>query len=261
LALLVRVPSWDVLRRNVHVPSPSRHAVVICLALAPALLPLVILPFVSVGTRIPWMLPVFFFTPLVLLAAPGLFVGRRAVALAIIGAAGLAAIAVIASPILMVMSFRSDAALRVAPHRALAETATDIWNCRSGQRFDMIAGSDPVAQAISFYSKDHPWAVRMEDGTIPTAELDKRWSDSNVGICEGTDTFCYGLLARKMPDAERIELTLPAKFLGMEREAEHFTLFLRRASDASGTRPRPASPAALAGRCGAPTPKSPMPKG
>jgi 4-amino-4-deoxy-L-arabinose transferase-like glycosyltransferase len=262
LALLVRVPSWDALRCNLRIPVPSGHAVVICLALAPALLPLVILPFVSVGTRVPWMLPVFFFTPLLLLSVPGLFVGRRAVALAIVGVAGLAAIAVIISPILMVTSFRSDAPLRVAPYRALAEQVTDIWNCRSGERLDMIAGTDWVMQAISFYSKDHPVAVLMDGVAMPTERFDKRWSDSNVGVCErSNDDYCYGLMARKMPDAEQIELTMPVRFLGMERQTDRYTLFLRRESDASGTRPRPStgskSPAASAGRCGG----APMPQG
>ena len=250
LALLVQVPSWDALRRNVRIPPPSRHAVVICLALAPALLPLVILPFVSVGTRVPWMMPVFFFTPLLLLSIPGLFVGRRAVALATVAAGGLAMIAAIASPILMVTSFRSDAALRVAPYRALAEEATNIWNCRSGERLDRIAGSDSVAQSISFYSKDHPVAVLTDPVAMSPARFDKRWSDSNVGICDTAHAYCYELMAKRMPDAERIDLTLPVRFLGMEREADRFTLFLRRESDPSGTRPRPASPAGSAGSAG-----------
>ena len=234
VAVLLR-PSFGTVRRIFRQALPSTHAVVGCIALAPVLLTLVMLPLAGIAAHVPWMYPAFFFAPLALIAAPNLFVSRRAVALAVLGATALAALGVAISPILMVAAFRFEREPRVVPNHALADMATEIWHCRTGRPLAVVGGSLSTTQSISFYSKDHPSVLPTASATMPANVISKRWAEADIlGVCRKAEATCHRTMAYHLPDAERVDVRAPVTFLGMRRDTEEFVLYLRPNGEAQG---------------------------
>jgi 4-amino-4-deoxy-L-arabinose transferase-like glycosyltransferase len=241
-------PSFGAAWRNLQDALPPMLAVVVCIALVPIILPVLIFPIAGIAPRIPWAYPAFFFAPLALIASLNVVVSRRAVALAVVGAAALAGIGVAASPILMVAAFKLDSPLRVAPHQALAQFVTETWHCLSGRRLGVIGGSHPIAQSISFYSQDHPVAVPTSSATTPAAILDKQWSNPDmVGVCGAAETLCNDIVAQLLPRAERTDVAIPVTFLRMQRGTDRFVLYFP-ATERPATAPSAASNPVAASR-------------
>ena len=206
---------------------PPPRPVIACIAFAPVLLSLAAFAVAGIGMPDAWIQPGYFFAPLAIISAPGLFVPRRAVT-AIFGAAtALAMLAVIASPLLMVVNFFSDRVVGVEPFAPLARFATDAWHSRTKQPLQFVSGTRFAAWSVSFYSEDHP-RVFPVFGIFPVdAQTENHWSKhGTLGICHSDESWCNEVLARALPDAERLEIMLPITFLGMNRGAVRYVLYL-----------------------------------
>jgi Dolichyl-phosphate-mannose-protein mannosyltransferase len=206
---------------------PPRRAVVACIAFVPVVLPLGVFLIAGIGMPNAWIQPAYFFVPLAIICAPGLLIPRRAVTLIFGSSAALAVAAVIASPLLMVGNFFSDRVPPVEPFGPLARFATDAWHNRTGGPLEFVSGLRFAAWSVSFYSDDHP-RVFPVFGVAPfDADVQNHWKEhGTLGICHSNDTGCNELFARALPDAQRLEITLPMTFLGMSRDAVSYVLYL-----------------------------------
>jgi hypothetical protein len=154
-------------------------------------------------------------------------VPRRAVTLILGSTAALAVAAVIASPLLMVGNFFSDRVPPAEPFGPLARFATDAWHNRTGRPLEFVSGLRFAAWCVSFYSEDHPRAFPVFGVAPLDGDVQNHWKENGtLGICHSNDSRCNELFARWVPEAERLEITLPMTFLGMNRGAVSYILYL-----------------------------------
>jgi Dolichyl-phosphate-mannose-protein mannosyltransferase len=206
---------------------PPRRAVIACIAFPPVVLPLTVFAAAGIGMPDAWIQPAYFFAPLAIISAPGLLVTRRAVAVIFGGAAALAVLAVVASPLLMVGNFFIDRVVPVEPFAPLARFATDAWHNRTARSLEFVSGSRFAAWSVSFYSEDHPRVFPVFGVLQFDAKTESRWKEhGTLGICHSGESWCNDIFTRSLPDAERLEITLPMTFLGMNRGAVSYILYL-----------------------------------
>jgi Dolichyl-phosphate-mannose-protein mannosyltransferase len=236
LALLLCLRPWRAaMARSLVADWCGTRAAIACIALAPVILPLVLLAPAAILLRSPWNDAAFFFVPLTALSAPRLLVTYRAIAV-MVGAAAMVAMSVLAlSPVLMIGNF-----IRVKPENAepflpLARFATETWHKHTGRPLEFVSGSDHAAWSLTFYSPDHPKVFPGYSEFLPLAEAERRWNERGVlGICHAMETGCTKMFEAALPRAERVEVTFPVKFLGFNRAAESYVLYLQ---PATGKRP------------------------
>ena len=204
------------------------RAAVACITIAPVVLPLALLVPAGILLHSPWNAPAFFFVPLAALSAPRLLVTYRAVAV-IVGAVAAAAIVVLAlSPVLMIGNF-----LRVKPENAepfipLARFATETWHTRTGRPLEFVSGSGHAAWSLSFYSPDHPKVFPGYSEFLLQAEVERLWHERGVlGVCHAAETECIEVFETALPRAARVDVTLPVTFLGFDRAAESYVLYVQ----------------------------------
>jgi hypothetical protein len=206
---------------------PAKRRVVVCIALAPVLLPLLAFAAAGIGMPAAWIQPAYFFAPLAVVSAPFLFVGRRAVATIVGGAAALAVLAVAASPILMVANFFISRVPDIEPFVPLARFATDVWHNRTGRPLEFVSGSRFAIRSVSFYSDDHPLVFPGYSRLLPQSEVERHWRERGVlGICHPAESSCNETFESALPTAERFEITLPFTFLGLRREPVSYVLYI-----------------------------------
>jgi len=204
------------------------RAAVACITIAPVVLPLVLLVPAGILLHSPWNAPAFFFVPLAALSAPRLLVSYRAVAV-MVGAVAAAAIVVLAlSPVLMIGNF-----IRVKPENAepfipLARFATETWHTRTGRPLEFVSGSGHAAWSLSFYSPDHPKVFPGYSEFLLQAEVERLWHERGVlGVCHAAETECIEVFETALPRAARVDVTLPVTFLGFDRAAESYVLYVQ----------------------------------
>ena len=230
----------EMLRSTARDWPPLRRCIA-CIAFAPAVLALLAFAVAGVGLNDAWLQPALFFVPLAIVSAPALRVTRRAVTLAVGSVAALATLVLLISPLLMVLAFLTQQPSRVEPSAALARTATDLWRARTGQPLASVSGSFHPSWQVSFYSADHPALVPSSNRLVAEAQVERTWREQGVlAVCRKEERWCNAWLARALPTAERIEITLPVTFLGMSREPATYVLHLQRGH--GGARGSPEQP-------------------
>jgi 4-amino-4-deoxy-L-arabinose transferase-like glycosyltransferase len=209
----------------------GRRAVVACIAFAPVALPLGLLAPAGIPLHSPWNVPAFFFVPLVALSAPRLLVTYRAIAVMVGAVATLAVAALALSPVLMIGNFIIARAENVEPVIPLARFATKTWHDSTRGPLEFVSGSEHAAWSVTFYSPDHPNVFPGYSEFLPRAEIGRRWKERGVlGICNAEQTACTGMFEAALPQAKRVEVTLPVTFLGLNRPAESYVLYLQPAA-------------------------------
>jgi 4-amino-4-deoxy-L-arabinose transferase-like glycosyltransferase len=207
---------------------PPMRRVVACLGLAPIVLPVILLPLAQIAVRVPWMFPALFFVPLTIVSAPHLFVSRRAVASTIGAVAVVAVLGASLSPILAIVNFMTNKPDHLEPYAALARVATELWRERAGRPLARVTGLPYETFGISFYSDDHPAFSPLSTGAQFDDSIAKDW---NVGgilvVCRNDKTICADLAQRRLPTAERVDVTLAASFLWMSRPAVGYILYIQ----------------------------------
>jgi hypothetical protein len=209
----------------------GRRAAIACIAFAPVALPLVLLAPDGIPLHSPWNTPGFFFVPLAALSAPRLLVTYRAVTVMVGTAATLAMAALAMSPVLMIGNFIIAKAENVEPVISLARFATKTWRDSTGGPLEFVSGSEHAAWSVTFYSPDHPKVFPGYSEFLPRAETERRWKERGVlGICNAIESACRRMFDVALPQAKRVEVTLPVTFLGFSHPAESYVLYLQPAA-------------------------------
>jgi hypothetical protein len=123
--------------------------------------------------------------------------------------------------------------LRVKPENAepfipLARFATETWHTRTGRPLEFVSGSGHAAWSLSFYSPDHPKVFPGYSEFLPQAEVKRLWHERGVlGVCHAAETECIEIFETAPPRATRVDVTLPVTFLGFDRAAESYVLYVQ----------------------------------
>jgi 4-amino-4-deoxy-L-arabinose transferase-like glycosyltransferase len=232
IALWLCLRPWSAaMTRSVIADWRGRRAVIACIALAPVALPLMLLAPAGIPLHSPWNVPAFFFVPLAALSAPRLLVTYRAVAVMAGTVATLAIAALVLSPVLMIGNFIVAKAENIEPVIFLARFATKTWHDSTGGPLEFVSGSERAAWSVTFYSPDHPKVFPGYSEFLPPAEVQRRWKERGVlGICNAVESACTEMFDAALPQAKRVEVTLPVTFLGFSHPAESYVLYLQPAA-------------------------------
>ena len=221
-------PWTSAMARSLLADWPPKRQIIACIAFLPGLAPILLMPLAGIAVHSPWIFPAYFFVPLAIISVPCRFVTYRAAA-ASVGAAMLFSVLVlILSPALMIANFMFAKPDHVAPYIELARVATEAWHSRTGRPLEFVTGTTYRAWYVSFYSPDHPKYFPTLSRIFSRAEIENTWNERGVlGLCGGRDAACVERFARALPGAERVDITLPNAFIGLQRSPESYILYLQ----------------------------------
>jgi hypothetical protein len=94
--------------------------------------------------------------PLLVMELSGIEDSARLLSLARLSAVGIAFAALLASPIVAYEKMSRGERSAAQPRIEIAEAATQLWRQQTGAPFAIVAGNSPYADAVAFYSPDHP---------------------------------------------------------------------------------------------------------
>lgn len=168
-----------------------------------------------------WGIPMFFLTPLALLAWPRvrvrLIAPVGALATWLVITVGVLALA----PSLARDSFARQAAqgTTYTADSRLAEQLTELWRLRFGTPWAVAVSFVEAATPMTFYSPDHPKPLELDvTWGAGLTTLDEARRSGFIGICETADprlADCMAWMQENAAGAERIEVTQRRFFHGM----------------------------------------------
>jgi hypothetical protein len=209
---------------------------VACLAAGPFLLSMAAYALGNVRVIASYLLLVFFALPLAFLAAARADVtAARLRRLAVIVAV-VWAMALVAAPIIGIVSWRTSRAGWLEPRQDVAAYAAEFWHARFGRPLRYVSGSEDLAKAVTFYSADTPSYLLLASFFGSQRRMSAEEAHRPEGvlfICRNLDPWCIDMVARLVSDdAVRLEQAFTPTFLGSTRPAHHFTLFAQPPRDA-----------------------------
>jgi hypothetical protein len=167
-----------------------------------------------------WGIPLFFLTPLALVAIPSLRLQRMALfhIVAIWLVITLAALAV--SPYIAAREIAENpnVAAGYGARSELARELTQAWQTRFHSHWAVVAGATDIGEPMTFYSPDHPAPLTPgETWSSGLTSLDEAKRLGFIGICDTSDgrlPVCEAWMAENAADAERLAITTQRFFHG-----------------------------------------------
>ncbi len=160
-----------------------------------------------------WGIPLFFLTPLALVAIPRLSVPAKALVriTAIWLAITLAVLA--ASPYIAAhqMAAKPSGSITYGARAELARELTQAWHARFHSRWPVVAGTTDIGEPMTFYSPDHPAPLTPgELWSSGLTSLEEARRLGFIGICDTSDArlpACEAWMAENAANAERLAIT------------------------------------------------------
>ena len=163
----------------------------------------------AVYMKTDWGIPLFFLTPLALVAVPALCMKKSAVANIVAIWLGLTLATLAASPFIAANTMNV-----FSTHSSKSELArqlTEAWHTRFHTRWAVVAGATEIGEPMTFYSADHPSPFTPgEVWSSGLTTLNEARSYGFIGICDTTDyrlSTCESWMAANAPDAERLVIS------------------------------------------------------
>ena len=178
-----------------------------------------------------WGIPLFFLTPLALVAMPHLRVTRIAL-FRIVAVWLLASLVVLAaSPwIASRDTLRNVNAVEAYDARSeLARNLTQQWRLHFNSRWRAVAGSTRVADVMAFYSPDHPTPFAPNEPSAGLITLAEAKHSGFIGICDPTapdHAECTAWMKINAASAEQMILTTRRFFQGKPQPAMHWEVYI-----------------------------------
>jgi len=179
-----------------------------------------------------WGIPLFFLTPLAVVAIPQLQLRRAA--LVRVGATWLvmSLIVLVAAPqiVPIMMLHNATGQFTYGSHSQLARELTELWHRRFHSRWKVVAGATDVGEPMTFYSPDHPMPLTPNEvWSSGLASLDEAKRYGFIGICEvGTwnQQACDAWMKRNAAGAEEMVITTRRYFRGSANAATAWNVFV-----------------------------------
>ncbi|KRQ96556.1 hypothetical protein CQ12_08835 [Bradyrhizobium jicamae] len=179
-----------------------------------------------------WGIPLFFLTPLALVAIPAVRV--RKVALMNLTTTWLViSLVVLAISPRIVAHELSEKRTAGATYRARSELArelTEAWQVRFRSRWPVVAAYTDTGQPVTFYSPDHPAPLTPDEPwSSGLTSLEEAKRSGFIGICETGDwklERCEAWMKTHAANAERMVMTTRRFFLGLPGPATAWNIYI-----------------------------------
>lgn len=197
VALCSRGPLRQRMSRLVDASRDPRFRVLAALTLGPAL----ITAAAGVVLRFPladsMSIGIFCLVPLLLMELAGVGDATRLLRFARWSAIGIALAALLASPLVAYEKLKQGERTAVQPRMEIAEAATRLWRQQTGTPLTIVGGYSPYADAVAFYSPDHPSEfIAFDLAWSPWITPEAIARRGFLAVCVKTDDRCLAL-ARK----------------------------------------------------------------
>ncbi len=177
-----------------------------------------------------WGIPLFFLTPLALLALPALRVQK--IALLHITMVWLVATAAVlaASPYIARATMDVNGPGGYTAKSELAHELTQAWHVRFGSRWAIVAGNTQIGEPMTFYSSDHP--APFTPGEVWASGLtsfDEAKRLGFIGICDTGHyaiKFCSEWMEANAAGAERLAMMTQRFFHGRAGVAMNWKIYI-----------------------------------
>jgi hypothetical protein len=147
--------------------------------------------------------------------------GRAAIAMTLV--------VLILSPVITYANIKSATDVNIAqPRKALAAEATRVWRQFTGRRLAYVAGSDLYADAIAFYSPDHPHDfIAFDERLAPWVTTKDLARNGLLAACVSGDQQCLDAASRlSTPGTKLVEIVVSHSAAGHALPSQTFTLVL-----------------------------------
>jgi len=186
----------------------------------------------SVYMKTDWGIPLFFLTPLALVAIPKLRVPN--VALFRIAAIWLvlSLVTLAASPSIALheLTDHPNGGFGYGARSQLARELTQIWHNRFFTRWSVVAGTTELGEPMTFYSPDHPAPLTPgEVWSSGLTSLDEAKRLGFIGVCDPTDSLfaeCEAWMLKNGKNAEQIAVTTQRFFKGHPGAANTWKVYV-----------------------------------
>jgi len=177
-----------------------------------------------------WTMPAVSLLPIVLLSSRRIVLTRNAVAAIVVFAVIFPVAALIVSPGIAIANHLRGVNDHGDQYRLLAEEVERNWRKLTDQPLRLIGTSSALVNGAAFYLPDRP-------STMDILEPERTpWADEARIKREGVAIFCrvkHGgcmdwleAIASEVPESRRIEVTVAARYLGMQGESTDYALLL-----------------------------------
>lgn len=180
-----------------------------------------------------WGIPLFFLTPLALIAVPYLRVTQMALIRLLLIYAAFTFAMLLLSPIIAAQTVRQHdtAWTGYSPRSEFAVQLTEAWRARFNRRWAVVAGTTEVGEPMAFYSADHP--VPLTPGEAWSSGLTNLAQAERlgfIGICDTNDSrlaACEAWMNANAPNAESFDLTSRRYFHGKAGPAVRWKIWIK----------------------------------
>jgi 4-amino-4-deoxy-L-arabinose transferase-like glycosyltransferase len=204
---------------------PDRRMLVVLLA-AQLLLPALSAPFLGVELTPLWSMQAWFLLPIILLGPPTAVVPRMKAAYIAAAVIGITALALAAAPVVAWTKHTGGTKHGQSYYRAISDEITQEWRRHTDRPLTIVMGD--MAEAVTFYSPDHPDAVPYFNLRVaPWVTPDRIAHEGYAVLCDQPN--CVNEAARRAagePRAIRREIELKRRHLGHEGPSARFTVLI-----------------------------------
>ena len=220
--------SWALLRRAVAGTFEGRNAWLIWLSHGPLLLTVAAYLFVNARITGSFLIPAFFATPIVFLVVAQADVTVVVLRRLVFCVAAIWLPMLVASPFLGYYTFtRADGA--IDPSREIAIEATSLWRSTFGRPLRYVAGEEPLATAVTFYSPDAPSYMILDHlDYSPWVTVEQAKRQGLMIICPASAEVCIeGGTTFAGSEGIRHTRELAAHSLGLTSRLKRFVFIMR----------------------------------
>jgi 4-amino-4-deoxy-L-arabinose transferase-like glycosyltransferase len=188
--------------------------------------------FFNVYMKTDWGIPLFFLTPLALVAIPSLRIQKMALFYLAAIWLVISLAVLVASPHIAAreMGVNPNSAASYGARSDLARELTQIWRTRFHSRWAVVAGTTEIGEPMTLYSPDHP--APFTPGEIWSSgltSLEEAKRLGFIGICDTTDgrlPICEAWMKANGKDAEQLAMTTQRFFHGHPGPAIGWKVFV-----------------------------------
>jgi 4-amino-4-deoxy-L-arabinose transferase-like glycosyltransferase len=188
--------------------------------------------FFNVYMKTDWGIPLFFLTPLALVAIPSLRNQQMPLLYLAANCLVISRAVLVATPHIAAreMAVNPNSAASYGARSDLARELTQIWRTRFHSRWAVVAGTTEIGEPMTFYSPDHP--APFTPGEIWSSgltSLEEAKRLGFIGICDTTDgrlPICEAWMKANGKDAEQLAMTTQRFFHGHPGPAIGWKVFV-----------------------------------
>ena len=223
-------PDRATLKETFWPSDPARRMLAVALA-GFFLLPVVLEFPLGVLLTSLWAMPAYFLLPIVLLSPPSAGISRRATATFALAMLAFTLVAItVVAPIQAWRNFQDSGGGDRAYIKQLSRIVTRDWHNSVRQPLTIILGDAALAEAVTFYSPDHPdTAPNSNIAAAPWITRARLAGEGYAAVCRAEDTGCIhaaesagGLQHR----AKRGTIDIVPHFLGQSGVPARFTIII-----------------------------------